>query len=153
MRFLRSRRSCQTHRTLPASACRTNWRRVSVSLKTRLTPPECEEVKNVPEPRRTREAPLRHINCRNLTLESADKLTKMSSRIQDTTYFAVFLQTIQESNPAEFRACRNQGGFMKVPFCIPHCLKSLLKTYYKRLDNDFSVNILKFCYVTVNKYK
>ena len=37
------------------------------------------------------EAPLRHINCRHLTLESADKLTNMSWRIQDTTYFAVFL--------------------------------------------------------------
>ena len=46
------------------------------------------------------EASLRHINCRNLTLESADKLTTMSSRIQDTTYFAVFLQPIQGSNPA-----------------------------------------------------
>ena len=41
---------------------------------------------------RTIEAPLRHINCRNLTLEFVDKLTNMSSRIQDTTYFAVFLQ-------------------------------------------------------------
>ena len=48
----------------------------------------------------TMEAPLRHINCRNLTLESADKLTNMFSRIQDTTYFAVFLQPIQGSNPA-----------------------------------------------------
>ena len=48
---------------------------------------------------RTMEAPLRHINCRHLTLESADKLTNMSSRIQDTTYFAVFLQTIQGANP------------------------------------------------------
>ena len=45
-------------------------------------------------------APLWHINCRNLTLESADELTNMSSLIQDTTYFAVFLQTIQGSNPA-----------------------------------------------------
>jgi len=45
-------------------------------------------------------APLRHINCRNLTRESADKLTNMSSRIQDTTCFAVFLQTIQGPNPA-----------------------------------------------------
>ena len=33
------------------------------------------------------EAPLGHINCRNLTHESVDKLTNMSSRIQDTTYF------------------------------------------------------------------
>ena len=46
------------------------------------------------------EAPLQHINCMNLTIESADKLTNMSSRIQDTTYFAVFLQPIQGSNPA-----------------------------------------------------
>ena len=38
---------------------------------------------------RTMEWPLRHINCRNLTLESADKSTNMSGRIQDTTYFAV----------------------------------------------------------------
>ena len=36
----------------------------------------------------------------NLTLESVDKLPNMSSRIQDTTYFAVFLHTIQGSNPA-----------------------------------------------------
>ena len=49
---------------------------------------------------RTMEAPLRHINCRSLTLESANKWTYMSSRIQDTTYFAVFLQIIQGSNPA-----------------------------------------------------
>ena len=46
------------------------------------------------------EAPLRHINCRNLTPESANKLTNMFSRIQDATYFAVFLQTIHGSNPA-----------------------------------------------------
>ena len=46
------------------------------------------------------EAPLRHITCRNFTLESADKLTNMFSSIQDMTYFAVFLQTIQGSNPA-----------------------------------------------------
>ena len=46
------------------------------------------------------EAHLRHINCRHLTLESADKLTNMSSRIQDTTYFAVFMKPIQGSNPA-----------------------------------------------------
>ena len=36
------------------------------------------------------EAPLRHINCRHLTLESAGKLTNMSDRIQDTTYYAIF---------------------------------------------------------------
>ena len=41
---------------------------------------------------RTMEVPLRHINCRNLTLESAVKLTNMSSRIQDTTYFAIFFR-------------------------------------------------------------
>ena len=33
------------------------------------------------------EAPLLHINCRNLTLESADKLTNMSSHTQGTRYF------------------------------------------------------------------
>ena len=40
------------------------------------------------------EASLRHINCGNLTLEFADKLTNMSS-IQDMTYFAVFFQTVK----------------------------------------------------------
>ena len=69
------------------------------------------------------EAPLRHINCRNLTLESADKLTNMSRRIQDTTYFAVFLQKIQESNPAICFCYFNtegrlQGGSMESPFRI-----------------------------------
>ena len=37
------------------------------------------------------EAPLQHINWRNLILESADKLTNVSSRIQVTTYFAAIL--------------------------------------------------------------
>jgi len=49
---------------------------------------------------RSMETLLRHINCRNLTFESSDKLTNMSSRIQDTTHFGVFLQLIQGSNPA-----------------------------------------------------
>ena len=53
-------------------------------------------IMSVMQPWRTMEAPLRHINCRNLTLESAEKLTNVSSRIQDTTYFAVFLQTIHQ---------------------------------------------------------
>ena len=47
------------------------------------------------QPWRTMKAPLRHINCKNLTLESADKLANMSIRIQDTTYFAVLFQTIK----------------------------------------------------------
>ena len=51
-------------------------------------------------PWRTMDAPLWHNNGRNLTLESADKLSNMSSRIQDTTYFVVLLQPIQGSNPA-----------------------------------------------------
>ena len=46
------------------------------------------------------EPPLRHIHSRSLPLESADKLPNMSSCIQDTTYFAVFLPAIQGSNPA-----------------------------------------------------
>jgi len=49
---------------------------------------------------RTMEAPLRHNNYRHLTLVSNDNLANMSIRIQDTTYFAVFLQTILGSNPA-----------------------------------------------------
>ena len=50
------------------------------------------------EPWRTMEAALRHISCRNLTLESVDKLTDMSSCI--AVFVAVSLQTIQGSNPA-----------------------------------------------------
>ena len=53
----------------------------------------------VGDPWKMMEAPLRHINCRHLTLESADKLTNMSSRFQDTTYIVVFLQTIQGQIP------------------------------------------------------
>ena len=50
-------------------------------------------------PWRTMEAPLRHINCGSLTLESADM-----------TYFAVFLQTIQGSNPAHCFCYLNTEG-------------------------------------------
>ena len=39
---------------------------------------------------RTTEVPLRHIHSRICPLESADKLTIMCSRIQDTTHFTVF---------------------------------------------------------------
>ena len=56
------------------------------------------------------EARLRDVNCRNLTLESADNLTNMSSRNQDTTYFAVFYQTIQGLNPAIWFCYFNTEG-------------------------------------------
>ena len=49
---------------------------------------------------RTMEAPLRHIHCRHLALESTDELTNMSSRIYDTTYFAVFF-----SNDSRIKSC------------------------------------------------
>ena len=38
------------------------------------------------------EPPSRHIHGRIYPVEPADKLTNMSYRIQDTTYFAVFLE-------------------------------------------------------------
>ena len=43
------------------------------------------------------EPPLPHIHSRSLHLKSAEKLPKMSSCIQDTTYFAVFLADDSEA--------------------------------------------------------
>ena len=71
-------------------------------------------------PWRAMEAPLRHIMRSHLTRESADKLINMSSRIQDTTYFAVFLQPIQESNPAICLCYLNtEGRLHRTPSGVP----------------------------------
>ena len=72
--------------------------------------PRCTPNRTGTQPWRTMEAPLRHINCRNLTLESGDKLTNMSSSIQNTTYFSLILQPIQGSNPAIFFCYFNTEG-------------------------------------------
>ena len=70
---------------------------------------------------RTMEAPLRHNNCQNLTLEFADKSTNMFSRIQDTTYFSVFLQMIQGSNPAIcFCYFNTKGRLHRPPNLLPN---------------------------------
>merc|ERR1719154_564984 len=54
-------------------------------------------------PWRTMEPPLQHIHCRIFPLESDDKLPNMSSCIQDTTYFAVFLA--DDSGGKSSRVC------------------------------------------------
>ena len=70
---------------------------------------------HLPKACRTMEAPLRNIDCKNLTLESANKLTNMSSRSQDTTHFAVFFQMIQGSNPGLcFCYFNTEGRFHRI---------------------------------------
>ena len=66
-------------------------------------------------------SPLHHINCRNLILESADKLTNMSSRIQYTTHFTVFLQPIQRSNPAICFCYFNTEGLLHRTSLVCRC--------------------------------
>jgi len=70
-----------------------------------------------------------HINYRNLTLESADRVTNVSSRIQDTTYFAVFLQMIQRSKPA-------------ICFCYLNAEGRLLRTFLLKLIKTLNVGYI-----------
>ena len=49
-----------------------------------------EKIKESSFARRTMEPPSRHINGWICPLKSADKLTNMSIRIQDKTYFTLF---------------------------------------------------------------
>ena len=66
------------------------------------------------------EAPLRNINCRNLTLESSDKLTNMTSRIQDTCILQYFCRRFKgQILPFISVILIRNGASLEPPFLSP----------------------------------